>query len=554
MTKAAAKQTPGNVRIPATRRQPSTTNNYTDRRVLLRLKEGSSFFEKQSFQIRLAFQDKLALKPQDIHEIKSTNTGWSVQARNEEIQNKIIESQGIWGPIMDLDIAEKHVVWHTYIIDDFPNEISSYDGSILDFEKTISEEIIAQTGQTPVQWRRSSKPGPDPTKTSLIISFEKAVHRDFRLLGAGRPSRPLPKTKKLTQCPNCWMFHAPVRCTAAKSCRTCGTTDPDHDVNGCQAAPRCSNCHGPHPADSESCYARPKKVGNSFQKLSKSQRIHARKLGANDYRRQHKENLTQTLDNRATPTREPGTAENAEVPGTEMAAEEDEEMGDAMHSTETHTDNHGTGAHEEARDRMDTQEEQHQANEDEQALVGNDKNDGMSEEGGTDSGQSDSDDDVNADADSDVDTDAEADANAAGEACHGNAELETQQSSDKSSQEDGAGRNAENHTITEQRSRSDNNTQPPATEAITSENSGNIRDRPAQHMTTIKKRFLTTHAARQIIPSDDTNVSSDPLVCESINVRTSRERSPPSSPPQETRRRDQSPKKRLRRNMRTYSK
>ena len=53
-------------------------------------------------------------------------------ARSEEIQNKIIESQGIWEPIMDLDIAEKYSVLHTYIIDDFPAEISSYDGSILE--------------------------------------------------------------------------------------------------------------------------------------------------------------------------------------------------------------------------------------------------------------------------------------------------------------------------------------------------------------------------------------------------------------------------------------
>ncbi|KAM3470793.1 hypothetical protein MY5147_006199 [Beauveria neobassiana] len=49
VTKAAAQQTPGDVRIASTRRQPVAARNYADRRILLRLKEGSSFFEKNSF-------------------------------------------------------------------------------------------------------------------------------------------------------------------------------------------------------------------------------------------------------------------------------------------------------------------------------------------------------------------------------------------------------------------------------------------------------------------------------------------------------------------------
>ncbi|PMB67577.1 hypothetical protein BM221_007247 [Beauveria bassiana] len=173
VTKAAAQQTPGDVRIAPTRRQPVAACNYADRRILLRLKEGSSFFEKNSFQIRLALKEKLALDTRDIQDIKPTNTGWALSARNEEIQKRIIESQGVWGPSVDLDTAEKHVAWHTYLIKDFPSELRSYDDSILDFEQTIGEEIIAQTGQTPVQWRRSSRPGSDPTKTTLIISFDR---------------------------------------------------------------------------------------------------------------------------------------------------------------------------------------------------------------------------------------------------------------------------------------------------------------------------------------------------------------------------------------------
>ncbi|TQV90511.1 PDZ domain-containing protein [Cordyceps javanica] len=186
VTKAAARQAPGDVRIAPTRRQPVAASNYADRRILLRLKERSSFFEKNSFQIRLALKEKLALDTHDIQDITPTTTGWALTARNEQIQKKIIESQGIWGLSVDLDTAEKHLTWHTYLIKDFPSELRSYDDSILDFEKTIGEEIFAQTGQTSVQWRRSSRPSIDPTKTTLIISFDRPVRGNFRLLGLGR--------------------------------------------------------------------------------------------------------------------------------------------------------------------------------------------------------------------------------------------------------------------------------------------------------------------------------------------------------------------------------
>ncbi|EGX92250.1 hypothetical protein CCM_03620 [Cordyceps militaris CM01] len=61
VTKVAAQQAPGDVHIAPPRRQPIATNNYAGRRILLRLKEGSSFFEKNNFQIRLAHKEELTL-------------------------------------------------------------------------------------------------------------------------------------------------------------------------------------------------------------------------------------------------------------------------------------------------------------------------------------------------------------------------------------------------------------------------------------------------------------------------------------------------------------
>ncbi|KAJ3495916.1 hypothetical protein NLG97_g3048 [Lecanicillium saksenae] len=193
------------------------------------------------------------------------------------------------------------------------------------FEKTIGEEILAQTGQTPVRWRRFSRPSPDPTKTTLIISFDRPVRGKFRLLGLGAYSFLLTRPKKLVQCQNCWQFHPPVRCTATKTCKICGVTDSHHDAEGCQATPRCTNCHGPHHADYEQCYARPRKEGGSFQKLSKSQRNHARHLGADDYRRQNMENPIQPSE--TTPTQD----DEAAAPNHQC--ETDAEMVDVQESS-----------------------------------------------------------------------------------------------------------------------------------------------------------------------------------------------------------------------------
>ncbi len=62
--------------------------------------------------------------------------------------------------------------------------------------------------------------------------------------------------------------------------------------------------------------------------------------------------------------------------------------------------------------------------------------------------------------------------------------------------------------------------------------------------TVLKKRYMSSQTAQQIIPSGTTNPSSDGPVGYQILARTSPQHSPPSSPPQEARRREQSPTKR----------
>ncbi len=531
VTQAASRQAPGDVHIAPARRQPIAAINYTDRRILLRLKEGSSFFEKKPFQIRTAFFEKLTLGANDVQNITKTNTGWSVVARNKEIQKKILESQEQWGPNVDLIIAEKQVTWFTYLIKDFPSELRSYDETILDFNATISEEIVAQTGQTPVRWRRSVKPSSDPTKTTLIISFEKPVRGTFRLLGLGAYSFLMTKPQRLVQCQNCWQFHPPVPCTATKTCRTCGVSHTEHDTENCQATPRCTNCDGPHHADFAQCYARPKKVGDTFHKLSKSQRTHARKLGADDYRRQNMEMMAQPRDN-------PQALNEATTNTT--TNEVDTEMADTAEGNATTTlEEDCLPALVEDEDMGDTEQEQLQNNE------------GVLEE------------DVELGRPDEV-PDSQEQLERGGNEVENTAEHEATEEGREDESENSGDENDEDSSGDDDEAAP---TQQNCQHKQPAVNSRNIarstlihrmgvpavkppRKQLASRPTYLKKKYIDADLARQIIPSETTNPSSDAPAEQEILVRTLPRHSPPSSPPREARRRDQSPPKRR---MRTRS-
>ncbi|KAG8408079.1 hypothetical protein J3459_018114 [Metarhizium acridum] len=58
--------------------------------------------------------------------------------------------------------------WHTYLTKNFPKTLHSWDGTVLNFEATVEEETVAQTGQKPERRHVSQKPNDgDPTKATL---------------------------------------------------------------------------------------------------------------------------------------------------------------------------------------------------------------------------------------------------------------------------------------------------------------------------------------------------------------------------------------------------
>ena len=283
VTKNAASRRPGNERLPRSRAKAASARK--DKRVLIRLNAGPESAE-QGLKIQFAIRDKLGIPLSDIPRIKQTNTGWALTTRTEEIQQLVIQEQQLWGPCVKIEAAEKETEWHSYLIKDFPTSITSWDGSTLPFEQTIETAIKEQTGLQPVQWRQSAKTEPSDATTTLIISFEQPLKSKFRLLGLGELSFELTNRKTIQQCHNCWAFHTPHACRNAQRCGNCSSTEHQGDRCG-NTAPRCANCHGPHKADYEHCYARPKTTTNGLRALSKTELNHARKQGHAEYMRQN---------------------------------------------------------------------------------------------------------------------------------------------------------------------------------------------------------------------------------------------------------------------------
>ncbi|OAA60200.1 reverse transcriptase [Akanthomyces lecanii RCEF 1005] len=280
VARAAHEIKPGNRIITpqdTPKRRQQTPRN--EKRILIRLREDSEFFDK-GLQIQLAIRDKLHLQLADLPDMKETNTGFALTPRTSEIQQKILQQQQLWGPLVGLEIAEKDIKWYTYLVKNFPRTIPSYDGTELDYKLTVEEAIKQQTGLHPVQWRCTDTDSPT---TTLVIHFDQLLKNRFRLLNYGDLSVYRPGSRRLTLCETCWLYHPPTRCQKQMVCGNCNS--PSHSLDGCTASPRCVGCSGPHAAGSPDCFARPKPTTDGQRALSKTERKYAMQQGKFAYER-----------------------------------------------------------------------------------------------------------------------------------------------------------------------------------------------------------------------------------------------------------------------------
>ncbi|OAA53177.1 hypothetical protein LEL_11028 [Akanthomyces lecanii RCEF 1005] len=319
VARAAHETQPGNRKITlknGPRRKPQALRN--NKRVLIRLRKDSTFFDK-GLQIQLAIRDKLHLKLADLPDIKETNTGFALTPCTVEIQQKILQNQQLWGPLVGLEIAEKDIEWHTYLIKNFPSTITSWDGTELDYESTVEEAIKEQTGLHPVQWRSTETGSP---LTTLVIHFDQPLKSRFRLLGLGDLSLQPTRPPRLTLCDTCWIFHTQTNCQKPQVCGNCGSQS--HVLENCKADTRCVGCSGPHDTGSSECFALPKRTAHGSRALSKTERSYAIRQGKAAYERWE---LSQQRAKSIAATQAPETERIA--PDTEMT-----EVGNPI-STET---------------------------------------------------------------------------------------------------------------------------------------------------------------------------------------------------------------------------
>ncbi|KAM4055750.1 endonuclease/Exonuclease/phosphatase family protein [Hirsutella rhossiliensis] len=70
----------------------------------------------------------------------------------------------------------------------------------------------------------------------MIVSFQAAIQRRWRLFGTSRLARLIAKTARPAQCDTCWDYHSRYACDRKQACRRCG--GKDHRDNDCKQPER----------------------------------------------------------------------------------------------------------------------------------------------------------------------------------------------------------------------------------------------------------------------------------------------------------------------------
>ncbi|KAM4067567.1 reverse transcriptase (RNA-dependent DNA polymerase) [Hirsutella rhossiliensis] len=128
--------------------------------------------------------------------------------------------------------------WHTYAVADCPRQLTDIWGAAVDYDQAIKEEIKLQTGAEPIDVhiaKRYSESSDQPTVT-MIVSFQAAIQRRWRLFGTSRLARLIAKTARPAQCDTCWDYHSRYACDRKQACRRCG--GKDHRDNDCKQPER----------------------------------------------------------------------------------------------------------------------------------------------------------------------------------------------------------------------------------------------------------------------------------------------------------------------------
>ncbi|KAM4061682.1 endonuclease-reverse transcriptase domain-containing protein [Hirsutella rhossiliensis] len=153
-------------------------------------------------------------------QIARVKTGWAIRASDREARDLLVERQDDWAARLGAVAVEGFQKWHTYAVADCPRQLTDIWGAAVDYDQAIKEEIKLQTGAEPIDVhiaKRYSESSDQPTVT-MIVSFQAAIQRRWRLFGTSRLARLIAKTAR------------------PRTCRRCG--GKDHRDNDCKQPER----------------------------------------------------------------------------------------------------------------------------------------------------------------------------------------------------------------------------------------------------------------------------------------------------------------------------
>ncbi|KJZ70474.1 hypothetical protein HIM_10146 [Hirsutella minnesotensis 3608] len=255
--------------------------------VFVRLAADAPARKNERYAIRTHVAAKVGIDIPRIPAAVPVNTGWAVQALDATTRDLLVERQADWFVDLGAAAVEISQKWHSYVVAECPRRLTDLRGIEINYEEAVREEIVCQTGLTPVSIRTSRHDsGQMPTQT-LVISFLESTTKPWRLFGTSRLARHMDKPSIPKQCDKCWDFHARHNCDRLPCCQRCGKKN--HSFESCSAPEQCVNCLGPHTADFAQCPARPKRSHGMIRRLTQEERRAVRQMGSQLFAQQQRQ-------------------------------------------------------------------------------------------------------------------------------------------------------------------------------------------------------------------------------------------------------------------------
>ncbi|TGO06774.1 hypothetical protein BTUL_0567g00010 [Botrytis tulipae] len=223
--------------------------------------------------------------------------------------------------------------WFMYAVPQVPHDFYHIEGAPAPMPtELIKEEIIAQTGKQPVNYRLArSGVNPITKRATWIIGFNTAVSR-FRLFNSSSYSVLLDKPREIQlHSTGCLGYCNPFTCNRASRCSTCGKLNTEHEGalvhQQCTRAAQCANCHGPFRAGHSNCPAAPRVYAKRRIVLTAKELAAVRAVGRKDYETLHRADIDEAEHTSESPLSPiVTTAETPITSGARIIAYENERL------------------------------------------------------------------------------------------------------------------------------------------------------------------------------------------------------------------------------------